>query len=392
MKNIKYTVEVAIVGGGMIGAALACGLAKNGFQVALLEKKMPLLFDPNTHPNLRISAINSSSISFLRQLGVWQDVLMMRCAPYRRQEVWECQNTKLKFDSALVGLPELGYMVENHVLQHALWKKLCKENIYLLCPSLLQSMNRVNDHWNLFLDNGDRVEAKLIIGADGADSQVCKLAGIRKTGWFYQQSCMLISVHCEGEAGDIAWQQFTPRGPRAFLPLFGCWASLVWYDRPDWIQKLQSMSMLALTKEIHNTFPIQLGKVTPVMAASFSLSRKHVTSYTLPGLALAGDSAHTIHPLAGQGVNLGYRDAMVLISVLSKARENMTKWFHRDVLQGYQYQRESDNRMMQNGMDLLYYVFNKKSIPIKVLRNIGLLITEHSMWLKRKTLSYMLGI
>ncbi|VFP88355.1 2-octaprenyl-3-methyl-6-methoxy-1,4-benzoquinol hydroxylase [Candidatus Erwinia haradaeae] len=389
---MKFKVEVAIVGGGMVGAALACGLTKNGFEVALLEKQKPLLFDPDSHPNLRISAINAASIRFLRQLGVWKDVLRMRCAPYRRQEVWECQKTKLRFDSKLLGLPELGYMVENHVLQYALWKHLWKENIYLLCPAFLQSMYRVNNQWELLLNNGDKLQAQLVIGVDGADSQICKLAGIRKKSWIYKQSCMLISVNCEDQAGDLAWQQFTPHGPRAFLPLFGCWASLVWYDKPDWIQHLQSMRMLALQHEIHSNFPLQLGRVTPVLSSSFLLTRSYVTHYILPGLALAGDAAHTIHPLAGQGVNLGYRDAIALIEILSKAKVQAIKWFGKDVLEAYQYKRQSDNWIMQNGMDFLYHTFSKKFIPLKVLRNAGLLITENSIWIKYKILSYMLGI
>ncbi len=392
MTELKQKVDVAIVGGGMVGAALASGLAQHGFRVAVLEKEAPPEFDAASHPDVRISAIGAASVALLKQLDVWPTVLGMRAVPYRRLETWEWQSAQVAFDAESLGLPELGYMVENSVLQRALWQRLQQQDIRLLCPARLRDLQPVNGGWQLRLDNEDTLTARLVVGADGANSQVRQLAGIGIHGWNYAQSCMLISVRCDRDAGDATWQQFTPKGPRAFLPLFDRWASLVWYDSPARIRQLQAMSMPQLQKEIQANFPARLGRVTPVTAGSFPLVRRHATRYVLPGLALVGDAAHTINPLAGQGVNLGYRDVDALISVLSESRLRAEDWASTPVLQRYQRKRLKDNLLMQSGMDLFYFAFSNQSAPLKIVRNLGLIVAQHSGVLKRQALRYALGL
>ncbi|MEI2627744.1 3-demethoxyubiquinol 3-hydroxylase [Erwinia aphidicola] len=392
MTEIKQKVDVAIVGGGMVGAALASGLAQHGFQVAVLEQETPAEFVAGSDPDVRISAIGAASAALLKQLDVWPAVLAMRTVPYRKLETWEWQTAAVNFDAESLGLPELGFMVENSVLQQALWQRLQQQPVQLLCPARLRDLQSENGGWQLTLDNGEQLHARLVVGADGANSQVRQLAGIGIHGWNYSQSCMLISVRCEHDAGDTTWQQFTPDGPRAFLPLFDRWASLVWYDSPARIRQLQAMSMPQLQKEIQAHFPPRVGKVTPVAAGSFPLVRRHATRYVLPGLALVGDAAHTINPLAGQGVNLGYRDVDALIEVLSESRLRAEDWASAAVLQRYQRKRLKDNLLMQSGMDLFYFAFSNQSAPLKVLRNLGLIVAQHSGVLKRQALRYALGL
>ncbi|MBP2196867.1 3-demethoxyubiquinol 3-hydroxylase [Pantoea cypripedii] len=384
--------DVVVIGGGMVGAALACGLAQQKFRVAVVERAEPAPFDAARAPDVRVSAIGASSVALLKQLNVWPRVQAMRCAPYRKLETWEWQTAHVTFDAASLGLPELGYMVENSVLQRALWEKMQEDGGTLCSPATLENLLPHSGGWHVQLDNGTTLDARLVVGADGANSRVRQLAGIGVHGWNYAQSCMLISVECEHEAGDATWQQFTPEGPRAFLPLFDRHASLVWYDAPSRIRQLQSMPLPQLEKEIHAHFPARVGRFQVTAAASFPLVRRHATRYVTAGLALVGDAAHTINPLAGQGVNLGYRDVEALLDTLVEARSQAELWSSLAVLQRYQRQRRKDNLLMQGGMDLFYFAFSNKLPPLRFARNLGLIAAEHAGVLKRQVLRYALGL
>lgn len=392
MMTILHT-DVAVVGGGMVGGALALALAQNGFTVSVLEKAAPPAFDAASQPDVRISAISASSVSLLRSLGVWDAVLVMRAHPWRCLETWEWQSAHVVFDAQELKLPNLGYMVENNVLQLALWQALeAHPQVTLHHGASLHAMRVEGDRHRLGLSDDVEIEARLVVGADGALSQVRQLAGIGIHGWQYPQSCMLITVQCENEPGDSTWQQFSPTGPRAFLPLFDHWASLVWYDTPARIRQLQSLPMPQLQREIATHFPQRLGHVTPVAAGAFPLTRRHAQHYIQPGLALVGDAAHTIHPLAGQGVNLGYRDVDALIDVLANARSYGEDWASERVLKRYQTRRRSDNLLMQSGMDLFYAGFSNDLKPLKIFRNIGLMAAQRAGVLKRQALKYALGL
>lgn len=384
---------VAVVGGGMVGGALALGLAQQGFDVTVIEQAAPPAFDAAGKPDVRISAISAASVDLLRGLGVWEAVLAMRAHPWRRLETWEWETARVQFDAAELKLPLLGYMVENTVLQQALWQALeAHPGVSLRVPASIKALHRHNDHHVLALSEGDELAVKLVIGADGANSRVREMAGIGIHAWAYPQSCMLITVQCESEPGDCTWQRFTPTGPHAFLPLFDNWASLVWYDTPARIRQLQGMTMEQLGREIAYHFPQRLGKVTPVAAGAFPLARRHALDYVREGLALVGDAAHTIHPLAGQGVNLGYRDVEALLDVVGNARAHGEAWASQQVLKRYQMRRMADNFIMQSGMDLFYAGFSNDLGPVRILRNIGLMAAERAGGLKRQALKYALGL
>lgn len=385
--------DVAVVGGGMVGGALALGLAQLGFSVTVIEQAAPPAFDAVSPPDVRTSAISASSVGLLRGLGVWEAIQAMRTHRYCQLETWEWENAHVVFNAAELKLPELGYMVENNVLQLALWQALeAHDNVRLCMPSSLETMLHGSDGYLLGFTDGSELKAKVVIGADGANSQVRQMAGIGVHAWQYPQSCMLITVECNNEPGDSTWQQFTPAGPRAFLPLFDRWASLVWYDTPARIRQLQSLPMAQLEQEIMRTFPARLGKIKPVAAGAFPLTRRHALRYVQPGLVLVGDAAHTIHPLAGQGVNLGYRDVDALLDVLENARSQGEDWASLPVLKRYQTRRMADNYLMQSGMDLFYASFSNNLAPLRMLRNVGLMAAERAGVLKRQALKYALGL
>lgn len=390
---MNQSTEVAIVGGGMVGGALALGLAQQGFDVTVVEHAAPPAFDPTQPPDVRISAISAASVGLLQGLGVWSAVQAMRSHRYRQLETWEWENAHVVFNASELKLPELGYMVENKVLQLALWQALeAHDNVTLQVPAVVETLeNRLKGHLLTFRD-GSTLQARLVIGADGANSQIRQLSGIGVHAWQYDQSCMLITVACDDEPGDSTWQQFTPDGPRAFLPLFDHWASLVWYDSPARIRQLQSLSLPQLGAEISRVFPARLGTVTPVATGAFPLTRRHALRYVQPGIALVGDAAHTIHPLAGQGVNLGYRDVDALIDVLANARAYGEDWASLPVLKRYQMRRMPDNYLMQSGMDLFYTSFSNDLAPVRMLRNIGLIAADRAGALKRQALKYALGL
>ena len=394
MNNSEKTFDAVIVGGGMVGAAAALGLAKQGLQVALIENEAPAGFDPSAPADLRISAIGCASARFLQKLGAWEVVEKMRSVPYRRLETWEVDGSEVKFDAQSLGLPELGFMVENRVLQLALWQQFeALTNLTRFCPAKLRHLLQHDDKtWSLQLTTGDLLRTKLVIAADGANSLVRQLAGIGVDGWEYRQHCMLINVETETPDQDVTWQQFFPSGPRAFLPLFGHQASLVWYDSPQRIRYLKTLNMQQLTTEIMQAFPARLGTVKALSAGAFPLVRRHAQRYVLPGLVLVGDAAHTINPLAGQGVNLGYRDVEALLSVLEKARDHDEAWSSEKVLLRYQGQRRLDNLLMQSGMDLFYTAFSNDLAPVKALRNLALMTAQRAGALKTKALKYALGI
>lgn len=385
--------EIAIVGGGMVGGALALGLAQHGFSVTVIEHAEPAPFVADSQPDVRISAISAASVSLLKGLGVWDAVQAMRCHPYRRLETWEWETAHVMFDAAELKLPLLGYMVENTVLQQALWQALeAHPKVTLRVPGSLIALHRDNDLQELELKGGEVIRAKLVIGADGANSQVRQMAGIGVHAWQYAQSCMLISVQCENDPGDSTWQQFTPDGPRAFLPLFDNWASLVWYDSPVRIRQLQNMNMAQLQAEIAKHFPSRLGYVTPLAAGAFPLTRRHALQYVQPGLALVGDAAHTIHPLAGQGVNLGFMDAAELIDELKRLQRQGKDIGQYLYLRRYERSRKHSAAMMLAGMQGFRELFAGENPAKKLLRDIGLKLADTLPGVKPQLIRQAMGL
>lgn len=384
--------DIIVVGGGMVGAATALGLARLGKHVAMIERAPPQPFLAEQVMDLRVSAISHGSVNFLTSLDVWGYVSQMRLCPYRRIETWEDTHCRLGFTASQLDLPELGFIVENRLIQLALWQACEAEpNVTVFSPAQIVNMFADVKGHVVELDTGEPLYAGLIAGADGANSRVREYANIGVTAWDYRQHCMLVNVQTALPQQDMTWQWFTPTGPRAFLPLQGHHASLVWYDSPSRIKDLCAMSSARLREEILAHFPKQLGDITVCQQGAFPLTRRHAQKYYHKGVFLLGDAAHTINPLAGQGVNLGFKDVKALLTVVEEMGIEPNS--HNDkLLAAYEQKRKPDNLIMQTGMDFLYHGFSHQSVPLKILRNIGITLAENSGWMKNKVLKYAMGL
>ena len=382
--------DIAIVGAGMVGAATACLLAAEGLSVRVIETRLPEPYAPEQPLDLRVSAISQASVALLTRAGAWQYLQQMRLCPYRRLETWELDGFATRFDAVDLGLPQLGYIIENRLIQLALLKRMEDfPTIQTHTPAAVTSLRQSADDAVLTLDDGTELQARWVLACDGAESHTRRLAGIGVSRFEYRQHCMLINIDTDFAQEDITWQQFTPSGPRAFLPLPGRHGSLVWYDSPARIRALAAMSNEALAVEVRRHFPSRLGGFTVTAKGSFPLVRRHANDYHAGRVVLLGDAAHTINPLAGQGVNLGFKDVACWAGLLGKAE---AQWHELALAGRYEGRRRPDNLLMQSGMDLFYGVFSNEIGPLRLARNLALNLADKAGPLKEMALRYALGL
>jgi 2-octaprenyl-3-methyl-6-methoxy-1,4-benzoquinol hydroxylase len=385
----------------MVGAASALSLAQLGLKVAIVEQSLAKKFSAEQALDLRVSAISISSQNLLNQLGAWQQLEQWRICPYKRLGVWEHEAACVEFNADDIDQTHLGHIIENRLIQLSLWQQISLlGNIHSFCPEQLQTLEQSSDKVILTLTHC-KISAKLVVGADGPQSKVRQMASIGMTGWDYQQSAMLINVETSNPQQDTTWQQFFPSGPIAFLPLpgkstLGGFASLVWYHQRDEIRRLTSLSNINLQQEVLERFPKSLGTVKVLNKAAFPLTRRHANNYQHKRILLVGDSAHTINPMAGQGVNLGFKDVAALQSVIRDAITNGEVWHDESVLARYEKKRRHDNLLMMSTMDALYVGFSHPAPAVKSLRNLALLAINKVPFLnstiKNKALAYACGL
>ena len=396
-------VDFCINGGGMVGAALALGLAQQQFKVAVIEPYLPAPFNAETGPDLRVSAISEASVTLLKALGAWELIAAMRVKPYTGLSVWDDPAHRTDFTAQSIDMPQLGFFVENRLLQlgchHAL-KQF--DNVELITGQTVQDIQLTNTA-KVSLSNGRTIEASWLVGADGANSQVRKAAGIGTTGWQYAQQAMGITIKMENAVEPVTWQQFTSSGPKAFLPMFDNFASLVWYDSPDELKRIKSLKASQLESEILKTFPDELtrngNRFSVIDKAIFPLTRSHANHYVKGCCALVGDAAHTINPLAGQGVNLGFKDVEAFLSVSSNLKTNSTAndlltdgAFSQRLISNYEKPRKRDNLVMMTAMDGFYTLFSNDVAPIKWIRNQLLSVAQRIEPAKQEVLKYAIGL
>ncbi len=385
--------DIAIIGGGMVGALTAALLAPTGLSIRVIEAKAPAAFSPEQVPDLRVSAISATSVSLLQQAGAWEAIVAMRAWPYQRLEACEWQGFSTHFEAQELDCEYLGYMVENRIIQLGLWQALARwQNVVLDCPNGLTGLTQTESGAELNLEGGQRLQARLVLACDGAESRTRQLAGIGMSSWDYAQHCMLIGIEGDGLEPDTTWQQFFPTGPRAFLPMGLRQGSLVWYDQKARIAELAALDNASLAKQVAAHFPARLGNVTVLSKGHFPLRRRHANDYVKGAVVLLGDAAHTINPLAGQGVNLGFKDVAALSELIHQGLEAGLDIAADERLQRYQRRRRPDNLLMQSAMDLCYQTFSNDLFPLKLLRNLGLKAAEHSGPLKTRVMKYAMGL
>lgn len=388
---MKAGFDVVVVGGGMVGGALGCALAQEGFAVALVEAREPQRFWPEGEIANRVSAISRASERILRHLGAWERILELGVSPYRSMFVWDAAGRgSLQFDAAEIGEPDLGHIIENRVIQLALWERLESiSNVQLLCPTQVAGLSP----GRLELADGSSIEAALIVGADGAQSRVRELAGIQVRGWSYDQQALVANVRTRESHQETARQRFLPSGPLALLPLADERCSIVWSTNPREAERLIQLDADAFCRELTQASEQVLGEVPEVgPRALFPLALRHAATYVQPGLALVGDAAHSIHPLAGQGVNLGLLDAAALTDTLKAAQAR-----HRPIgsfasLRPYERGRKGDNLIMQAAMEVFLRLFSAQPAPLPWLRNWGLDLTDTTPVLKYALMRQAMGL
>jgi len=393
--SVNQDYDIIIVGAGMVGATLACALGQQGFQIGLIEVREPNFDWPADSVDQRVSAITCASQKIFESIGAWPLMREQRVSPYRDMRVWDATGSgSVHFDSAQLGEPLLGHIVENRVillgLHEQLWKLDCVD---LITPATVTKLDIEVEQACVELDNGQQLSAKLVVAADGSRSKLRELAGIETRGWSYEQHAVVAHITTSKSHQETAWQRFMPDGPLAFLPLSDDTSSVVWSTTPEHADQLLAMDEAEFLDALQEAFGDRLGRMLKCgPRAAFPLRMQHAKKYTLPRLALLGDAAHTVHPLAGQGVNLGLADAASLAEVIVDARQQRQDFGAHKILRRYERWRKGENLAMLSAMDGFKRLFGSTQPLMKWLRNTGLHLTNSTSPLKNMIMRQAMGM
>jgi 2-octaprenylphenol hydroxylase len=395
----RHDFDVVISGGGMVGSCIAALMAREqrlaDWRVAMLE---PLAARPprDDTMDLRVSALSRASERILDAAGAWTS-LQASASPYTDMVVWDAGSgpdagDALRFSAAETGEPDLGHIVENIRVQWALRNSPSMREVTELQTGL-EGLQIDEDAAHLTLGDGRRLSCGLLIGADGARSPARTLAGIARSGWQYDQTAVVAHLSTEKPHRQTAWQRFLPTGPIAFLPLADGRVSLVWSTTPEDAEALQACTEIQFAQKVTEASDRVLGEVTlEGHRAGFPLGLWHSNEYVRPRLALAGDAAHTIHPMAGQGVNLGFLDCASLVEVLAEALDDGEDPFGARVLRRYQRWRRSENALVMGVTDGLKRLFGAQDMTVAALRRTGLSLVGRQAPLRRAFVRRALGL
>ena len=385
--------DIIIIGAGMVGAATASLLSRSGFSVALVEAREPREFDSEADVGLRVSAISPGSAAVLDQAGVWKAISEGRVRPYRRMQVEDGLDTEpLLFDAPAFNLERLGTIVENALTQWSLWHQVSHAGMVdCYCPDGLKAIEFADKQNRVLLESGSTLTAKLVVGADGARSGVRKAIGIRQDYWAYNQHGLVAVVGKQKPNPGVAWQRFMPGGPLAFLPLEDGRSSIVWTRPSAEAGRLLALDADEFRSELSVASSGWLGEVESCgPRASFPLSMRLSECYATQRTLLIGDAAHVVHPLAGQGVNLGFADAARLTESLIRARHAGKDIGSTKVLQSYSIARRSESETMAFGMHSLRGLFDIEGLS--TVRRAGLALVRRSWTLKDMFLQRAAGV
>lgn len=388
--------DILIVGSGIVGATTALALAKKtSFRIALLDvKKISAEWHADQH-DPRVSAISLASKRIFQHLDVWSAMQAKRVSPYQKMQVWDAGSSgEIRFDAQAIQEVALGYIVEDSVTRTSLLEKISAcDNITVISPVELSSLHEAQDHIEIKTKDGQAFRAGLIIGADGKHSWVRDQAGIEFACRDYAHRALVTTVKTELPHQATAWQRFLAEGPLAFLPLpdqHTC--SIVWSVSPEEGSRLLALSNEEFQAELTAAFDHKLGRVVAENPRySFDLYRRHVKHYVKPRLVLVGDAAHTVHPMAGQGVNFGLLDAACLVDVIVDAKKNKRDIASLPVLRRYERWRKSDNAIMLNFVDGIKCLFAAEVKPVQQLRQMGMTMTNRVEFIKNYFANFAAG-
>ncbi|ABZ77922.1 Ubiquinone biosynthesis hydroxylase, UbiH/UbiF/VisC/COQ6 family [Shewanella halifaxensis HAW-EB4] len=387
------TYDVAIVGGGMVGLATAIGLAMEGIKVVVIDAGQTQAV--SGEPRLRVSAINKASQQLITNLGAWPYLAAARVSPYQKMQVWDKDSLgKIDFDAHSLSETHLGSIIENDAIAFALAERASElsELTYIQNQRLERIAFGEREAW-LTLDNGDNVSAALVVAADGANSWVREQCKIPMTFWDYNHHAIVATIRTELPHGNTARQVFDNEGPLAFLPLYEknlC--SIVWSVSPDKAKELLALDKVSFERALTTTFDGRLGMCSlESERQSFPLRMRYARHFARPRLLLAGDAAHTIHPLAGQGVNLGFLDAASIVEVVSELKQQ-----GKDI-GDYRHLRELERWRKAEALEMITVMEGFKRLfqggnPLKkAIRDLGLNIVDNFAPLKTLFIQQALG-
>ncbi len=410
-KADEFNFDIVIAGGGIVGASMACLLAQTGLRLALVDQtpfnaeqlafqQQPLKFDP------RVSALTSASMRLFSDLGIWQDIARTRTCSYQNMEVWDTDGTgSIQFSATEIGQPALGAIVENSVILHALYKRIAQQDsLRLLAPFTIAALDRIQidgeQHIQLLSSEGSKLAAKMVIAADGGNSRVRELANFSCKEWNYDHQALVTTVRTERPHQQTALQRFMTTGPLAFLPLLPAadaedqhYCSIVWSSVPEKTAHLMALPDEQFRKELAAAIEHRLGAIEwSDVRFAFPLTQRHATSYANAGIVLVGDAAHTIHPLAGQGVNLGLLDVRALAAELLHGLAAGRSLTDPILLQRYQRQRRGHNLGMMWLMEGFKQLFAAEALPVRWLRNFGMKNINNLALVKKQLARRAMGL
>ncbi len=399
---MKRTFDVVIAGAGMAGLTVAALLAKSEqrhrMTVRIIDAGMRPQFNASDDLALRVSAVTAGSASVYRVLGVWDTITAIRACPIREMLVWDATRQPdgpetLHFDAAEFALAELGHIVENVLVQDTLLAELDRLGVEVAFETPLADLKLENERYTLQMPDGKLLKCDLLVGADGVNSMVRRSAGIPATSWRYPQTAFVTHLLPQIAHRNIAWQRFLPDGPLALLPLSDGRVSIVWSTTPEQAAVVMAATDAELGKKVTEASDGALGSLTARgPRATFPLKAQYAQAYVKPGIVLIGDAAHSIHPLAGQGANLGIADAWQLTRVITQAiadGENPGDW---PVLRRYERRRKGANQGMLFFVDGLNRLFSSPAQPVSALRGAGMRLFNRSGPLRRRAVATALGV
>ena len=399
---MKQRFDIVIVGGGVAGLTLAAKLAgashKDSLNISLVDAAPRPEFSGDNDVALRVSAIATGSAQLLDSVGAWQHVAGTRVSAYDKMRVWEQNDTPdgaaaLCFDAAEFAVPQLGYIVENVLLQHALLQKLDASNVNLRFSCPLRALRQSGRRYRVEFEDGSTQPADLVVGADGTRSFVRSAVGIETRRWPYDQAAFVTHLEPERPHEATAWQRFLGDGPLGILPLADGRVSVVWSTTPGRARRALDATDDELGRLLTEASDEVLGKLVVAGArGSFPLGAQHARRYVLPGIALLGDAAHAIHPLAGQGANLGLQDAAALAEVIDSALQEGLHPGDQPVLRRYERARKGANATMLHFMTGLNSLFTTDSRVVAELRTAGMRLFNRSGPIRERAVKVALGV